>query len=71
MMKRLPKLPYLQNLVAAYRKEHGFDTARSVTDHYREWLRQYGFKVPIEGDYLEFPDDFSDEKLLLFKLKWS
>jgi hypothetical protein len=41
------------------------------TPEFRDWLRQFGFKVPVRGDYLEFPDDFSEQQLLLFVLRWS
>lgn len=67
-MKTVLKFPYLQNIVAEYRRQ-GHEGWHS--GHYREWLRQFGFAVPIRGDYLEFPDDFSDEELCLFILKWS
>lgn len=72
-MKILPKLPYIQNIVTHYHKETGRwafpDWAFS--DEYKYWLRQFGFAVPIRGDYLEFPDEFPDEKLTLFILRWS
>lgn len=70
-MKLLPKLPYLQNIVQEYHRQHqpldglwGFDSS------YREWLRQFGFAVPVMGDWLEFPDDFREEKLLLFTIRF-
>lgn len=66
-MKRLPKLPYIQNIVQYY---HTSTRKWVCGDEYRYWLRQFGFAVPIRGDYLEFPDDFSDEQLTMFILKW-
>jgi hypothetical protein len=71
-MKQLPKLPYLQNIVSAWHRQNNEVVVRRLgTEQYREYLRQFGFEVPIDGDYLVFPDDFSDEELLLFKLRWS
>lgn len=67
-MKTLPKLPYIQNIVAHYHTSTG---KWSLGDEYRYWLRQFGFAVPIMGDYLEFPDDFTDQDLALFILRWS
>jgi hypothetical protein len=70
MAKTLPQYPYLQNIVAAYRSEYGHNPV--ANDHYRTWLRQFGFTVPVPSfDQLEFPDDFSDEQLMLFILRWS
>jgi hypothetical protein len=67
-MKTLPQLPYMQNIVASYYQQgyQGFGT-----DHYRTWLAQHGFQVPVKivGE-LEFPDEFSDQDLTLFMLKW-
>lgn len=65
-MKTLPRYPCLKNLVAAYNAEGG----RIGTPQYVDWLRQFGFKVPVE-DNLEFPDDFPDQELFLFILRWS
>lgn len=67
-MKKLPILPYIRNIVNYYHTSTG---KWSAGDEYRFWLRQFGFKVPIVGDYLEFPDDFPDEKITLFVLRWS
>lgn len=67
-MKTLPKRPYLQNIVTYYRETHSIP---GLGPNYSNWLRQFGFKVPIEGEYLEFPDDFSDKDLTLFVIKWS
>lgn len=67
-MKKLPKLPYIQNIVNHYHTSTG---TWSISKEYRDWLKQFGFAVPIRGDYLEFPDDFSDNDLLLFVLRWS
>lgn len=68
-MKTLPKLPYIQNILNYYHTSTGI--LMIGTDEYRSWLRQFGFAVPIRGDYLEFPDDFPDDKLTLFILRWS
>lgn len=38
---------------------------------YSEWLSTHGFKVPVEGNILEFPDTFTDQDILVFVLKWS
>ena len=67
-MKTLPKLPYLQNIVAHYNQETGLYPA--LGSGYREWLKQFGFSVPVRNDCLEFPDDFSDHDLMLFVLRW-
>lgn len=69
VMKTLPKLPYIQNIVEYYHRSTGKWVIGS--DEYRYWLRQFGFAVPIRGDYLEFPDEFSDKDLTLFIIKWS
>lgn len=68
-MKTLPKLPYIQNIVDHYHTSTGIWMLGN--SEYRNWLRQFGFAVPIRGDYLEFPDDFSDQDLTLFVLRWS
>ena len=65
-MKTLPKLPYLQNIVAEYLN----GGAWPVGPEYKYWLAQFGFKVPVQGDYLEFPDDFSEKALLMFILRF-
>lgn len=80
-MKKLPILPYIQNIVAHYHNlrggphpERGIRICEMYgisEDVYPNWLRQFGFTVPIDGDYLEFPDDFPDEKITLFVLRWS
>ena len=67
-MKTLPNLPYLQNIVKEYHRQHGLVTD---SNHYIEWLGQFGFLVPMDFDKLVFPDDFSDSDLLLFVLRWS
>lgn len=72
-MKTLPKMPYLGSMSAYYRQHYGtfyWDGYREYWDGYREWLSSHGFKVPVH-DVLEFPDDFSDQDLLLFQLRWS
>lgn len=69
-MKTLPKLPYLQNIVTEYRRMHP-DWSYLANGSYKTWLSQFGFCVPVKGDYLEFPDDFSDHDLMLFVLRWS
>lgn len=81
-MKTLPKIPYLGNIAAYYRETHDCEpvsprksaSRRLIglgTPHYRDWLLQFGFKVPVEGDLLEFPADFTDQQLTLFILRWS
>ena len=73
-MKTLPKLPYIQNIVSEWHRHNGgktFFTGQQMGDEYREFLKTFGFKVPVTGDYLEFPDDFPDEKITLFVLRWS
>lgn len=67
-MKTLPKLPYIRNIVTYYHTSTG---KWLIDAEYPNWLRQFGFTVPIRGDYLEFPDNFSDEDFLMFMLKWS
>lgn len=67
-MKRIPKLPYIHNLVAEYAR---LCNNVWVSKNYVPWLRTHGFSVPIRGDYLEFPDTFSDEDLMKFILKYS
>jgi hypothetical protein len=71
-MKTLPQHPYLQNIVAEYRRQRGL-TPKSVWDpkDYVSWLGQFGFLVPMDFDKLVFPDDFSDQDLMLFVLRWS
>jgi hypothetical protein len=66
-MKRLPKLPYIQNIVAHYHRQTGDWT---FGNEYPAWLKQFGFSVPIYNDYLEFPDEFTEEELLLFMIRW-
>ena len=67
-MKSLPSRPYLKNIVREYRSQGHKGMG---TPQYRDWLRQFGFKVPVRDDYLEFPDEFSEQQLLLFVLRWS
>lgn len=70
-MKRLPKLPYLQNIVEHYHQMVGSNDSRYYFDgSYHRWLSTLGFAVPVD-DYLEFLDDFSDRDLTLFILRWS
>lgn len=68
-MKRLPVLPYLNNMVEYYRKNYG--SIYNHHDAYVEWLKTFGFKVPIDKNNIEFPDDYSDEQLIAFILRWS
>lgn len=72
-MKRIPKMPYINNLLRYYRFNMGpvFALRQNGIMQYHDWLKQFGFSVPVMGDYLEFPDDFSDAKLTLFILRWS
>lgn len=69
MAKTLPQYPYLQNIVAEYHRQTG--TLEFDMDVYTEWLMKFGFKVPADFHVLEFPDDFSDEDLMMFILRWS
>ncbi len=70
-MKTLPQYPYLQNIVAEYRRQHGMGpTHLWDSNHYIKWLSQFGFRVPMDFHKLVFPDDFSDQDLLLFVLRW-
>lgn len=67
-MKRLPLSPYLNNIVQYYRENHG-----SIYDEhssYVAWLKTFGFKVPVDKDHFEFPEDYSDEQLACFILRW-
>lgn len=68
-MKTLPKLPYLQNIVQEYRKQSA--AANFDQKDYIQWLQQFGFAVPVREDRLEFPDEFSDEQLMMFILRFS
>lgn len=72
-MKQITKLPYINNLMRHYRFHHGriFSQNSETIYKYRDWLKQFGFQVPIKGDYLEFPDDYPDEKITMFILRWS
>lgn len=73
-MKRISKHPYIQNIVRAWHSMHPDDlnSIKSYMDgSYRKWLSTHGFKTPVTGDYLEFSDNFSDEELLHFIIKWS
>jgi hypothetical protein len=67
-MKYLPSRPYLKNIVREY---HAQGHKSMGTPEYRNWLRQFGFRVPVRDDHLEFPDDFSEQQLLLFVLRWA
>lgn len=71
-MKQIPKLPYIHNLWRHYRFNFGpvFGLGQIGVIQYHEWLKQFGFTVPIKGQYLEFPDDFPDKKITMFVLKW-
>lgn len=71
-MKQLPKLPYLQNILQYWAEQIDGDHYRYYADgSYQKWLSTLGFAVPVWGDYLEFPDDFTDEELTMFMLRWS
>lgn len=73
-MKRIPTHPYIQNIVREWHRMHqdDYNSINSYLDgSYRKWLGTHGFKTPVVGDHLEFPDNFSDHELLLFILKWS
>jgi hypothetical protein len=67
-MKTLPTLPYLQNIVREYQAQGHKGMG---TPHYRDWLSQFGFAVPVKYECLEFPDDFPDQEFVMFILRWS
>jgi hypothetical protein len=67
-MKTLLTRPYLQNIVAEYHRQKG---SLDYKNDYPAWLCQFGFQVPIMNDHLEFPDDFPDDELVMFVLRWS
>jgi len=69
-MKTLPQYPYLQNIV---RHWHTLGNSYAGTDEYINYLKQFGFAVPVDimKDQLEFPDDFDDKDLMLFMLRWA
>ena len=69
-MKTLPRHPYLRNIVS-YCCETQDLNVRPGRPAYGDWLRQFGFKVPVEGDLLEFPADFDEKELMVFILRWS
>jgi len=69
-MKTLPQYPYLQNIVAEYHRQTGPRPTIDI-NHYVNWLKQFGFLVPMDFDNLVFPDDFPDQDLLLFVLRWA
>lgn len=66
-MKTIPKHPYLDNMFKYYWEHIGNPM---MSPNYVEWLDTHGFKVPVD-DELEFPDDFSDNDIMLFVLRWS
>jgi len=71
-MKTLPHDPYLRNINAEYCRQNGLSYDELIEyDEYIEWLGQFGFKIPMDYDELEFPDDFSDRDLTLFILRWA
>lgn len=68
-MKTLPTNPYMQNIV-----RHWHDLGnKHDSDEYIEYLKQFGFIVPVDimKNQLEFPDSFGDKELLQFVLRWS
>jgi len=71
-MKTIPQRPYLQNIVREYHRQRGFtsQTQWDTTD-YVKWLGQFGFLIPMDFDNLVFPDDFSDQDLMMFVLRWA
>jgi hypothetical protein len=71
-MKVLSKLPYLENISKEYNTQFSRQEPNKwFSDHYRQWLMQFGFKVPAKGNYLEFLHEYTEHDLLLFTLKWS
>lgn len=72
-MKKIPKIPIIFNLIEEWSRCHP-DIKKGIIysyDEYIDWFRQFGFKMPIDSDYLEFPDDYPDEKISMLILKWS
>lgn len=67
-MKTLPRIPYLQNIVSEWHRM--IDAELEYSDEYIEWLSSHGFKVPIINNYLEFPDDFTEQQMIVFMLRW-
>lgn len=74
-MKTLPARPYLTNIASHYLQEKDMDGPWQgvglVYEEYIPWLKQFGFKVPVEDDILEFPDNIDDKELIMFVLRWS
>lgn len=75
-MKTIPQRPYLQNIVAEYHRQRGTPNVFNDDDYFKfndyvKWLKQFGFLVPMDFDNLVFPDDFPDDELLLFVLRWA
>jgi hypothetical protein len=67
----LPSHPYLQNIVKEYHTQcGGYDFTNYAGEKYRDWLKQFGFKVPVHSFMLEFNEDFTEEDLLAFILRW-
>lgn len=68
-MRRLPREPYLENIL-----KNWYDSGNELagTDEYIEYLKTFGFVVPVQhGKWLDFPDDFDDRKLVSFIMRWS
>jgi hypothetical protein len=74
VMKELPLYPYLRNIVSYFYSIHGHGASvmrsRKDYEYYVQWMRQFGFEFPATSQVLKFPDDFSDEDLMMFKLRW-
>ena len=74
-MRTLPARPYLTNIAEQYLREKGasgpWQGVGLVYEEYISWLKQFGFKVPVEDNILEFSDNVSDKDLTMFILKWS
>lgn len=70
-MTKLPDYPYLQNIVSHYRKISNNPSDPLSHDDYLDYLKTFGFKVPVKFGILEFPDDFPDSELTMFILRWS
>jgi hypothetical protein len=70
-MKTIPTDPYINNIAEEYYRVTG-NKPWEDSKNFREWAKQFRFKIPLENwDVFQFPDDFSDEELILFILRWS
>lgn len=74
-MRRIPKNPYLHNILQEYRRRFPLDEHTDLTHrakHYTDWVEGLGLKFPIIYDEdIIIPDTMSDENLALFIMRWS